>query len=117
MSFIKKVGCIWEVLDEHKDEMLEQITWDGDNGIETNWGMYLKHSYKEYVEYFAKMRKLEMEQDRRGKNVDVMPCRKATLANALANLKKSATKIKARVEKRAMKEKVMELKEVVHIPF
>ena len=36
---LKKVGRIWEVLDEREDEMLEQVTWEGDNGIETNWGM------------------------------------------------------------------------------
>ena len=89
----------------------------GDNGIETNWGMYLKHSYKEYVEYVAKMRMMEMEWDRRGKDIEVMPGRAATHANNVSNLKKSATKIKARVEKRAMKEKFMELREVVHIPL
>ena len=46
-----------------------------------------------------------------------MPGRAATHANNVSNLKKSATKIKARVEKRAMKEKFMELREVVHIPL
>ncbi len=25
-AILKKVGCVWEVLDEHEDEMLEQIT-------------------------------------------------------------------------------------------
>ena len=55
-TLLKKVSRVWEVLDEHKDEMLEQLMCYGDNGIETNWGMYLKHSYKEYVEYVAKMR-------------------------------------------------------------
>ena len=43
LAFLKKVGHVWEVLDEHKDEMLEQIMRDGDNGIETNWGMYLTY--------------------------------------------------------------------------
>jgi hypothetical protein len=97
--------------------MLEQIIWDGDNGIETNWGMYLKHSYKEYVKYFAKMRKMEMQWEKRGSDVDITPGRAASRAKALANLQKSATKIKARVEKRATKEKVMELREVVHTPL
>jgi hypothetical protein len=36
-----------------------------------------------------------------------MSGRAASRANALANLKKSATKIKARVEKSAMKEKII----------
>ena len=58
LAVLKMVGCVWEVLDEHEDEMLEQITRDGNDGIETNWGMYLKHMYKEYAEYFAKMRKI-----------------------------------------------------------
>ena len=58
-----------------------------------------------------------MEWDRIGKDIDVMSGRAASRANALANLKKSATKIKAPVEKRAMKEKIMELREVVHIPL
>ena len=116
-AILKKVGRIWEVLDEREDELLEQVTWEGDNGIETNWGMYLKHSYKEYVEYFAKMRKMELERDTRGKEIDVTPGRSSTRAKAFANLQKSASKIKARVEKRATKEKVMELKEVVHIPL
>jgi hypothetical protein len=97
--------------------MFKQITWNRDNGIETNWGIYLKHSCKEYVEYFAKMRKVEMQWEKRGSDVNAMPGRAASCANALANIQKSATKIKARVEKRVTKEKAMELQEVVHIPF
>ncbi len=109
LAVLTKVGRVWEVVDEHEEEMLEQKTRDEDNGIETNLEMYLKHIYKEYVDYFAKMRRLEMEWNRRGKDVDVMPGRAATCANGLANLTKSDTKIKACVEKRVMKEKIMEL--------
>ena len=53
------------------------------------------------LDYFAKMRKMEMECDKRVKDVDVMPGRAATRANALVNLKKLALKIKSSVEKRA----------------
>ena len=59
--------------------------------------MAFKHSYKEYVEYFAKMRKMEMQQEKRGSDIDITPGRAASRANALANLQKLATKIEAHV--------------------
>ena len=50
LAVLTKVGRVWEVVDEHEEEMLEQETRDEDNGIETNLEMYLKHIYKEYVD-------------------------------------------------------------------
>ena len=55
--------------------------WDRDNGIETNWGIYLKHVYKQYVKYFVKMRKMEMQWEKRGSDVDVTPGRAASHTN------------------------------------
>jgi hypothetical protein len=42
---------LWELIDENNDEM-EQMEWDGDNGIGNMVGMYIKHADKAFCDYF-----------------------------------------------------------------
>ena len=44
----------WELMDENDDEM-EQMEWDGDNGIGNMVGMYIKHADKAFCDYFETM--------------------------------------------------------------
>ncbi len=74
----KKVVHVWEVLDEQEDEMLEQLTRDSDHCIWNIWGLHLKHTYAKYVTYFAKMGRIEMQLEERGK-LDVTPTGRAAL--------------------------------------
>ena len=116
-AILKRVGGnIWEILDENEDEMYEQLTYADDNGILNSWGMYLRAPEVEYVNFFAKSRQLEQHREEKGK-ADVTPGRAARRAKAAENLQKSATQVRKRIERRTQGEKVMELKEVVHIPL
>ncbi len=44
----------WELMDENDNEM-EQMEWDGDNGIGNMVGMYIKHADKAFCDYFETM--------------------------------------------------------------
>ena len=44
----------WELMNENDDHM-EQMEWDGDNRIENMVGMYIKHTDKEFCEYFQSL--------------------------------------------------------------
>jgi cobalamin biosynthesis protein CobT len=51
---------LWELMDENDDHM-EQLEWDGDNGIENMLGMYIKHpdaSFCEYVKSLTRRQRL-----------------------------------------------------------
>ena len=41
----------WKLMDENGDHM-EQMGWDGDNGIGNMIGMYIKHADQSFCDYF-----------------------------------------------------------------
>jgi hypothetical protein len=43
-AILVKMGKnMWEVMDENDDHLIEQLDWDGDDGIKNMVSMYIKH--------------------------------------------------------------------------
>lgn len=104
-------------MDENDDRM-EQMEWDGDNGIGNMIGMYIKHADKEFCDYFKGLDNLEKEALKsQDDSNEVTPRRGAMRKRAHENLSKAATAMKKRVLDRVGEDKVCEVGEVVHVPL
>ena len=54
-SILVRVGkTMWELMDENDDHM-EQLEWDGDNGVANLLGTYIKHPDEMFRSYFQTM--------------------------------------------------------------
>ena len=105
----------WELMNENDDQM-EQMEWDGDNGIGNLVGTYIKHADKAFCAYFKSLDNCEKQAAHDDSN-EVTPRRGALRKRAHEKLSKSALSMKKRVLDRVGEDKVCEVGEVVHVPL
>ena len=100
-AFLRKVTADeWEVLDEWKDELLDIIHWDGDEGLNTMWGFYAKTPTPADVDAARREAKAnDTKKQEEDAALDLSPKRKAERANATENQRKQAKKMATRAKK------------------
>jgi hypothetical protein len=108
----------WELMDENDDDM-EQMEWDGDNGIGNMVGMYIKHADKAFCDYFKTMDNCLKDVHKKAHDAknDVSPRRGQLRKRAYEKLSTAAVTMKNNVMKRVGEDKVCEVGEVVHVPL
>ena len=103
----------WELMDENDDEM-EQLEWDGDDGICNMLGMYIRHPDKEFCEYFQSMKRAS--DDTQMVDDSMTPRRKEMRKRAHEKMVKASESMKKRAREQSGGEKVCEVGEVVLVP-
>jgi hypothetical protein len=104
----------WELMDENDDEM-EQLEWDGDDGICNMLGMYIRHPDKEFCEYFQSMKRAS--EDTQMVDDSMTPRRKEMRKRAHEKMVKASESMKKRAREQSGGEKVCEVGEVVLVPL
>ena len=57
-AILVKIGKnTWEVMDENDDHLIQQLDWDGDDGIKNMVSMYIKHITPGFCNHFKMMAK------------------------------------------------------------
>lgn len=75
---------LWEeVMDENYDFM-EQLVWDGDDGIDNVFGVYIKHPGATFCEYFRSVTGCDKNGDEE-ERCEVTPCQAALRRKAAEN--------------------------------
>jgi hypothetical protein len=100
-AFLRRVTASeWEVLDELKDEVMDTLKWEGDNGLRLMWGFYAKTPAEDDVENAKKEAAATVSRRREEDNdVAVSPKRKQDRAKARENLQKQAKRMETRAKK------------------
>jgi hypothetical protein len=113
-AYLVKIGKnLWEVMDEHDEKMEKQLDWDGDDGLDNLWGLYVKHPDETFCEYF---KSINVDVGKTGKAAfQVSPRRAELRRKASDNLEKAANSIIKRTRKQAGVDRVCEIGEVVHV--
>jgi len=107
----------WELMDENDDHM-EQMEWDGDNGIGNMVGMYIKHPDQSFCDYFQSLTDMERRADAvNDAENEVTPRRRELRKRAHGSMAKAAASMKKRVLDRVGEDKICEVGEVVHVPL
>ena len=102
----------WELMDENDDEM-EQLEWDGDEGIANMVGMYIRHPDREFCEYFKSMTRVATDDDK----MEMTPKRKELRKRAHGKMVKASESMKKRALAKNGDNKVCEVGEVVLVPL
>lgn len=102
----------WELMDENDDEM-EQLEWDGDEGIANMVGMNIRHPDREFCEYFKSMTRVATDDDK----MEMTPKRKELRKRAHGKMVKASDSMKKRALARNGDNKVCEVGEVVLVPL
>ena len=113
-AFLVKIGKnLWEVMDEHDETMDKQIDWDGDDGLNNVWDLYIKHPDQTFCEYF---KSINVEVGKKAKESVIVSPRRAELRRkASASLEKAANAVIKRTKKQVGDDPVCEIGEVVHV--
>jgi hypothetical protein len=120
-AILVRVGKkLWEVMDENDDQLLEQLDWDGDEGITNMIGMYICHPSKSFCSHFQS-RTMVSTADECNKEIDgkeVTPRRREMRKRAHEKLVKAANSVKKRIINEVGEDnKLCEVGEVVHVPL
>jgi hypothetical protein len=120
-AILVRVGKkLWEVMDENDDELMEQLDWDGDEGIANMIGMYIRHPSKSFCDHFQS-RAMVSADDKCNKEIDgkeVTPRRREMRKRAHEKLVKAAYSVQKRIINEVGEDnKLCEVGEVVHVPL
>ena len=61
-AVLKKIDItMWEIWDENEDKILNTIEFDGDEGLNNSWGLYLKQPNVDWCRYYQGLRMMDGE--------------------------------------------------------
>ena len=116
-AILVQVGeTLWEVMDENDDNMIEQLQWDGNEGIINMMGMYIHHPDQSFCSFFqAQTNKQQGKEQSRAEspNKSATPRCKEMQKRAHENLMKAVSLVKKQILQDAGDNKVCEVGEVV----
>jgi hypothetical protein len=109
-AFLVKISkSTWELMDD-KGELLQQLDWDGDEGITNLFGTYLQQPNEAFCEYYE-----TQLSEKKAETFFVSPKRDALRKRAGENMEKAASSMKKKAIEKYGNEKVCEVGEVVHV--
>lgn len=100
-AFLRRVTASeWEVLDELKDEVIDTIQWEGDNGLKLMWGFYAKSPANDDVEKAREEAKAAIARKQEEDDaIGMSPTRKHARAKATESIRKQAKRMETRAKK------------------
>jgi hypothetical protein len=109
-AFLVKISkSIWELMDD-KGELLQQLDWDGDEGITNLFGTYLQQPNEAFCEYYE-----TQLSENKAETFFVSPTRDSLRKRAGENMEKAASSMKKKALEKYGNEKVCEVGEIVHV--
>ena len=109
-AFLVKISkSIWELMDD-KGELLQQLDWDGDEGITNLFGTYLQQPNEAFCEYYE-----TQLLENKAETFFVSPTRDSLRKRAGENMEKAASSMKKKALEKYGNEKVCEVGEIVHV--
>jgi len=109
-AFLVKISkSIWELMDD-KGELLQQLDWDGDEGITNLFGTYLQQPNKAFCEYYE-----TQLSENKAETFFVSPTQDSLRKRAGENMEKAASSMKKKALEKYGNEKVCEVGEIVHV--
>jgi hypothetical protein len=99
----------WELMDDN-NQLLEQLVWDGDEGLSNLFGTYLKQPDEAFCEYYQ-----TSVTEKEHISFFVSPTCEALRKRAGENMEEAASSMKKKALKKCGEEKVCDVGEVVHV--
>lgn len=110
-AFLVKISkSIWELMDDKGELLLQQLDWDGDEGITNFFGTYLQQPNEAFCEYYE-----TQLSENKAETFFVLPTRDSLRKRAGENMEKAASSMKKKALEKYGNEKVCEVGEIVHV--
>jgi translation initiation factor IF-1 len=107
---------MWEVFDEYQQDVIEEITMSGDNGLLEGWGLYYKFPNNQDLIAAAEAAELEAAIEAEDESSNMFsPRRKEIRDLAFHHLKKQATRMQSSAEKKDKNTTPVVIGDVVHV--